>query len=323
MSRILVGGGLIPTALDTPLDVRTRIANPEDLANVEMPFVGMEIYCTGNQRKYRVLSVKNKDINGVMVANAAIDECVVLADRPTAATCESLDETGAIQYPYAGMCFYASGEADRGSYMVTATEDIVDNGVIRTVIADYVPLYLADTARPKVASCTSLELIRSIPYPYPGMCFYVSGEADRGSYMVTATEDIVDNGVIRTVIADYAPLYLASAPAAPAGGTFYYGYIADNQTDQVAALTAGLLTGSTVQTANSALGRTGINAPAGSLLFVLIPASSTWKAFKDDGVGGKVSFEEDNGTSVTIDGVEYRGYGEYNLVDAVTYIYVE
>lgn len=257
MSRVLVGGGLIPTALDTPLDVRTRIANPEDLANVEMPFVGMEIYCTGNQRKYRVLSVKNKEINGVMVANAAIDECVALADRPTAATCESLEKTGSIQYPYAGMCFYASGEADRGSYMVTATEDIVDNGVIRTVIADYVPLYLA------------------------------------------------------------------SAPAAPAGGTFYYGYIADNQTDRVAALTAGLLTGSTVQTANSALGRTGINAPAGSLLFVLIPASSTWKAFKDDGVGGKVSFEEDNGTSVTIDGVEYRGYGEYNLVDAVTYIYVE
>lgn len=323
MSRILVGGGLIPTLTDTPLDTRGRIDNPDQLTDVEMPFVGMEIYCTGTRRKYRVLSLKSKSIGGVNIADAAIDEYVEVFDRPTAAICESLEDVRSIQYPYPGMCLYVSGEKNKGSYMVTATEDIVDNGSIRTVIADCVPLYLADTARPRVASCASLELIRTIPQPYAGMCFYVSGEKDRGSYMVTATEDIVDNGKIRTVIADYVPLYLASAPAAPAGGTFYYGYIADNQTDQVAALTAGLLTGSTVQTANSALGRTGINAPAGSLLFVLIPASSTWKAFKDDGVGGKVSFEEDNGTSVTIDGVEYRGYGEYNLVDAVTYIYVE
>ena len=52
---------------------------------------------------------------------------------------------------------------------------------------------------------------------------------------------------------------------------------------------------------------------------------------KDNGVGGKAPFDEDNGaagtgangTEMTFGGTAYRAYGEFNLVDAETIIYIE
>ena len=69
--------------------------------------------------------------------------------------------------------------------------------------------------------------------------------------------------------------------------------------------------------------------PAGTFTTVLLP--NALKAYKDDGFGGKVPFELNNGitgsgangATVTLGGVEYNVYGEFNLVAGKTIIYIE
>ena len=114
----------------------------------------------------------------------------------------------------------------------------------------------------------------------------------------------------------------------------YYGYVAaTNSMYKVTSLTAAALSSSTVKSAaaetkdKTSLG----DAPAGSLIFVLIPKSANLKAVKFDGISGWCEFEENrgangtgtNGAEVTIAGTVYRVYGEATLVDSETFIKVE
>ena len=110
----------------------------------------------------------------------------------------------------------------------------------------------------------------------------------------------------------------------------YYGFINDGVTWHISDITSAMLTASGVtEAAPGALGPVAINAPAGSLIFVLLP--SGFEAKKDDGFGGKVLFTEDNGesgtgangTDIVIDGLTYKAYGEFNLVAGETYIYIQ
>lgn len=114
----------------------------------------------------------------------------------------------------------------------------------------------------------------------------------------------------------------------------YYGYVAaTNSMYKVTSLTAAALSASTVKSAaaetkdKTSLG----DAPAGSLIFVLIPKTANLKAVKFDGISGWCEFEENrgadgtgtNGAEVTISGTVYRVYGEATLVDSETFIKVE
>jgi len=271
MSRVITAGALIPGTADTPLDDRTRVASLTDVADIEMPFVGMEFYCVETQKKYRVLSLRNKTVNGVVVAAMAIDEYVELADRPTVASCATLADVRTIRHPYVGMCFYISAGDEQGAYMVTETEQIVENDAIRTVIAAYTPLYLVLGGAP-------------------------AGGGDPGG---------------------------TSGGGTTVAATMYYGYVADGATDYVTKLTAAHLAQATVHTATGAVSRAPLSVPAGALVFALIPQSAPYTAKKDDGFGGKVAFDEDNAVSVTVGGVTYRAWGEYSVVDADMYIYIE
>lgn len=116
----------------------------------------------------------------------------------------------------------------------------------------------------------------------------------------------------------------------PAGDQMYYGYINDGETWHISDVTASMLTGSSITTAAAGtLGKTAINAPAGSLIVAVVP--STYVVKKDDGLGGKVTFSEDNGasgtgangSSITIGTKTYKAYGEFNLVAGETYIYIQ
>ena len=117
----------------------------------------------------------------------------------------------------------------------------------------------------------------------------------------------------------------------PADGMIYYGYVADGIT-ALYKIKDYHIAGTTVTSAPvGPLTKTAINAPAGTLIFVAIPAGSALKAYKDDGFGGKVSFDADiipgsggNGdVSAVLNNNSYNLYGEFNLVDAPTCIYVE
>ena len=77
-----------------------------------------------------------------------------------------------------------------------------------------------------------------------------------------------------------------------------------------------------------ASGAVSVSTRPGDMTVVLVPAG--YHAAKDDGFGSKAPFAEDNGaagtgangTPVTIGGVRYKLYGEFNLVTGTTIIYI-
>ena len=110
----------------------------------------------------------------------------------------------------------------------------------------------------------------------------------------------------------------------------YYGYVNDGATYKVSQITGNMLTLQTVTEADAGAMQVNVTAPAGAVLFVLVPADSGLTVMQDDGVGGKVPFNEDNGATgtgangidLTLNGTAYKAYGEFSLVDAETIIYI-
>ena len=122
----------------------------------------------------------------------------------------------------------------------------------------------------------------------------------------------------------------ASVITAKYESLMYYGYIHDGTTFSVNQITASMLSLNTVTENDTGPLTASINAPAGSVIFVLLPAESGLRAMKDDGLGGKSAFDLNNGTSGTggnaipmiFNDMEYLAYGEFNMVNAETIIYI-
>ena len=125
---------------------------------------------------------------------------------------------------------------------------------------------------------------------------------------------------------------IVNTPDVPVvAGDMYYGYIAsDTMTGIVQINDESLLQSTLAKAPAQAVGRVDLgNVPGGTFTAVLLPDGLT--AYKDDGLGGKVPFEIDNGiagsgangTAITLNGVKYNVYGEFNLVGGKTVIYIE
>ena len=72
--KVIVSGPLMPSTKDTPIDVRTRVESLEDIVNIQLPFVGMIFFVKSEGKHYTVKSLKAKDINGILVEDALIDQ---------------------------------------------------------------------------------------------------------------------------------------------------------------------------------------------------------------------------------------------------------
>ncbi len=122
------------------------------------------------------------------------------------------------------------------------------------------------------------------------------------------------------------------------GKKMIYGYIPSataGSITSVTQITSAMLAAAadTVVTADaSTLGKTSLGVvPEGAWLFALIPANAGLAATKDNGFGGKVAFELNNGvdgtgangTEITVGETAYRVYGEFKLNAAEIYIYID
>ena len=72
--KVIVSGPLMPSTKDTPIDVRTRVESLEDIVNIQLPYVGMIFFVKSEGKHYTVKSLKSKDLNGVVVEDALIDQ---------------------------------------------------------------------------------------------------------------------------------------------------------------------------------------------------------------------------------------------------------
>jgi hypothetical protein len=71
--NVIVGGSLIPSTKDTPLDARTRVDTIEDIANIQLPYVGMIFFVKSEGKHFVVKSLKPKNINGINIPDALVD----------------------------------------------------------------------------------------------------------------------------------------------------------------------------------------------------------------------------------------------------------
>ena len=70
---IIMSGGLMPSVVDTPLDVRTRIETLDDIFSIPVPYVGMLVYVKDTGKRYEVLTLKDKKVGFKVTKNAMVD----------------------------------------------------------------------------------------------------------------------------------------------------------------------------------------------------------------------------------------------------------
>ena len=73
MSYIQVASSLLPGKTNTPLDARSVVATVADISAIELPYVGLLVYCKADGKYYKITSLKAKTIGALSVANAAVD----------------------------------------------------------------------------------------------------------------------------------------------------------------------------------------------------------------------------------------------------------
>ena len=74
LDRILVSNAMMPTTPNTPLDARIVVEDRESIAKIQVPYVGMVFYVKDEGLLYVVKSLKSKELFGVSIPNALVDE---------------------------------------------------------------------------------------------------------------------------------------------------------------------------------------------------------------------------------------------------------
>ena len=72
-NSIIMSGGMMPSVVDTPLDVRTRIETLDDIFSIPVPYVGMLVYVKDTGKRYEVLTLKDKKVGFKVTKNAMVD----------------------------------------------------------------------------------------------------------------------------------------------------------------------------------------------------------------------------------------------------------
>lgn len=63
----------MPSTVDTPGDVRTRVQTYADIASIDNPFVGMEVWVVDEEKEYRIKKLVPKVVGGIEIPKGAID----------------------------------------------------------------------------------------------------------------------------------------------------------------------------------------------------------------------------------------------------------
>ena len=65
-------GNLIPSAVNTPLDARTRVETLADVANMQNPELGGIFYCVETGKHYKITALASKTVGAIPVENATV-----------------------------------------------------------------------------------------------------------------------------------------------------------------------------------------------------------------------------------------------------------
>ena len=65
-------GNMLPNAVNTPLDARSRVATLADVANMQNPALGGIFYCVETGKHYKITELTSKTVGALEVENAAV-----------------------------------------------------------------------------------------------------------------------------------------------------------------------------------------------------------------------------------------------------------
>ena len=71
---VITRGGLRPSTVNTPLDIRTRLESIADVESIPLPYVGMMFYVIDENKFYFVKSLKPKVVGGKEIADMLVNE---------------------------------------------------------------------------------------------------------------------------------------------------------------------------------------------------------------------------------------------------------
>ena len=72
-NKIITSGPLIPSVIDTPIDLRTRVNTIEDIYNIELPYIGMIVYVIDEDKYYKVKTLKTKTVGSITIKDSLVD----------------------------------------------------------------------------------------------------------------------------------------------------------------------------------------------------------------------------------------------------------
>ena len=91
---IVTSGAIKPTAVNTPADIRTRIETISEVESIPTPFVGMIFYVMDEERFYKVLSLRGKQVGNTFVEDMIIDRFEELIEEQDLSHLATKEEIG-------------------------------------------------------------------------------------------------------------------------------------------------------------------------------------------------------------------------------------
>lgn len=321
--KIVVGGSLIPSGKNQPLDIRTRISSISKVESIEVPFVGLIFYVEDSQKFYVVKSLKPKKVASISMPDMLVDEYEPLINPNLVdfdyvnQQIEQIELTPGPQGPQgpAG----ADGQQGPQGIQGPAGKDGEqgekgDKG---------------DQGEQGPAGEKGEKGDKGDQGPQG-----IQGEkGEDGTFDPSVEfEDLQTES--KTVIDAINELLGLIAEKHPQQENFiYYGFIPQDVYGQVIefkdiTLDMVLNEGSVIKTCKEPLEKTSLGVvPEAGIMVVAIPKESNFVAMKDNGFGGLMPFDESilgaNGIQVKYDDVDYMLYGEFSLVEGERFIYVK
>ena len=72
-NKVIIGGSVIPSIPDAPIDIRTRVNTIDDIYNIELPYIGMIIYVIDEDKYYKVKTLKAKTAGSITINDSLVD----------------------------------------------------------------------------------------------------------------------------------------------------------------------------------------------------------------------------------------------------------
>lgn len=306
--KIVVGGSLIPSGKNQPLDIRARIATISKVDTIEIPFVGLIFYVEDEEKFYVVKSLKAKKVAAITMPDMLVDEYEPLIN-PDLVTYEYVNQqieqiqlTPGKQGPQ-GEQGLPGEKGEQGEQGPQGEQGIQG------------------------------ERGEQGPQGEQGIQGEQGPQGEKGEFdPSTEFEDLETES--KTVIEAINELLGLISNNHPHQEHFiYYGYIPQSVYGNVIDfkdITIEMIKHeeSSINETKEVVDKTSLGiVPEACFMIVAIPKESNLIAMKDNGFGGLIPFDESvlgvNGIEVKYDDVDYLVFGEFSLVSGERFIYIE